>query len=102
MTVAAPTFCEVEAALDNVRNDVNSNKSRYAGAVAQIAAAKNAVAALTTTYSGVAAEINAQVAATPNDTAWKMAKVRLDKIVAEYNALKTKLQSAVDALTAIG
>lgn len=100
--MGTPTFCEVEAALDNVRNDVNNNKSRYTGAVAQILAAKNAVANLATTYAAVATEINAQATALPNDTAWKMAKARLDKIVAEYNALRTKLQAAVDALTAIG
>ena len=94
-------FTLVEAALDNIRGLIINNREAFTQAVARIGAANNAIGNLGTTYAAIVTEINARAAADPTDTGWKVAKARLDKFVAEYQALKAVLQAAVDALAAL-
>ena len=93
-----PTFCEIEEALANVRGDIVNARQLRDRSVQQIGQANASLGNIPTTYGSVISAIDA---AAGTDPAYADLKLRKDKMVAEYVALKAEVQAAVDALDAL-
>lgn len=87
------TYTQIEAALDNVRNDIIAARKRFADGKLSIQQADNALGGIPTTYAQVISAINAGSGA-----AYDVLKARQAEMVAEFQALKGETAAAVAAL----
>jgi len=101
LALAAPTYTVCEAHLDTIAEIITREDGRYARASSDTTAVFNRLNGLPATYAATIAEINAQATALPNDHAWQMAKSRLAKFTADFQALKAKAEAAALAFTLI-
>ena len=79
------TSSEVKSGLDSVSKDIAKNRARLEDCIATAAEVSALLAAIPTTYSEVAAEINAY---TPNGAFESLSKDELARLTSEFNALK--------------
>ena len=94
-------FSGAKVRLANVASDIDSQRQRFASAVASVTACNNVLGNMATTYAEVITAVDAGATANPDDVAWTTAKVEKDRYVADFMALKAEVQAAVDALAAL-
>jgi len=86
----ATTFSSAKVALDEIANRIQSNRQRLAQCQSLASQAESDLTTLGTQYAGVVTDINSAAQAAPSDVALANLKAESDKLVSEYNALKSK------------
>jgi hypothetical protein len=97
----ASTYSERKAALDEIAVRIRANVKRLQDCRAQAATAESDLTAMQTAYTSIVQDINADATANPTDQAYQLQKVEKDKLVAEFNALKTRataIKTAIDGV----
>lgn len=95
----ATTFTTARVALNEIAQRSHQNKQRLQTAKTTIAQADADLAAMQTAYSQIVADIDTASDADPLDTALKNLRAEKDKLVADFQALKTE---AANLKTAVG
>lgn len=98
----ATTYSERKVALDEIAVRIRSNDKRLKDARSQIATAEADLTAMATIYAAIVTDIDASATDNPSDTAYQLQKVEKDKMVSEFNTLKTRstaLKTAFDGVT---
>lgn len=96
----AITFTEAKVLLDEIAQRTTTNSKRIAQAGAQLSAAQGDLAAMQTAYSAQVTEINAQVAANPDDPAWQALGAERTQLQSDFVALKTTVDAKKAAFDA--
>lgn len=95
------TFSEIKQGLDGVTADIVAETARLNQGKSQITLANNNLGALATKYAALVTAVNGLATAEPSNAAATLAKAEKDKLVAEFQALKTTAQAMVTALNGI-
>jgi len=95
------TFTETKATLDDIAARSEANRKRLESAKQLIATAQADLLAMPTAYGAFATQLNTDSAANATDSAWQTAKSEKDQMVADFQALKTRADSMVTAVTGI-
>lgn len=98
----ATTYSARKKALDEIATRIVANAKRLTDARNQAATAEADLTAMTAAYSAIVTDINAAAAASPNDQAFQLQWVEKEKLVAEFNALKTKATAVKVAIDGVG
>lgn len=91
------TFSVKKAALDDIAVRIKSNQSRVTNGLDSLATAVSDLTSLQSQYAAIVSEIDADLAANPDDDAYKVMKSEKDKLVAEFLALKAVATSKSSA-----
>ena len=91
-------YSNVEAALQNVRDDIVNARQRCTSAKGTLTAENSKLGGMPTTYAAAIAAIDAGLAANPTDEAWQVLAARKTILVVEFQALKPVVQAAADAM----
>jgi hypothetical protein len=91
------TFTEAKFALDAIAKRTTSNMSQVKQARDILAGVVTNLEAMQTEYTAIVADINAADGA---DAAWAALKAEKDKLVADFNAVKTAAQAKLTAIDA--
>lgn len=95
----ATTYTSARVALTEIAQRSDANRKRLDQAKATISAADADLGAMPTAYGTIVTDINAAAAAAPGDAALQALKAEKDKLVADFQALKTE---AAALKTAVG
>ena len=91
------TFSVKKAALDDIAVRIKSNQARVTNGLDSLATAVSDLTSLQSQYTAIVSEIDADLAANPDDDAYKVMKSEKDKLVAEFLALKAVATSKSSA-----
>ena len=94
----ALTFTQAKATLDEIAQRSERNRKGLQSGRDTIARHGGDLTQMEADYGAVVTEINQIAAANPGDAAWQAAKAEQDKLVADFNVLKTR---SVAMLTAV-
>jgi hypothetical protein len=97
----ATTFSERKVALDEIAARIRTDAKRMTNARAQVAEAEADLTTMQTAYTALVADINADAAAFPADAVFAAMKGEKDKLVAEFQALKTKATNTKNAMDGV-
>ena len=95
------TYAQLRVISQRVLQQLAQNQDQLDSAVAQFASVEAALTAMGTSYSEWATQVNDLATANPNDEAVVALKADKDRMVAEFNASKTRataLKTAVDGI----
>lgn len=95
----ASTYSQILIATDEIASRINTNRGRIAQARALVNTAVADLGAMEGQYGPVVGDVDALALAEPANTASLVAKANMDKLVAEFVALKT---DATTLQTAMG
>ena len=95
------TYTQSEAAIGSARDDIIKARKRFENGQEQISVANNLLSNMSNTYSQAFQFIVDALATNPDDVALKVLDARKAQIVAEFQALKTETQAAIDVLAAL-
>jgi hypothetical protein len=96
----ASTFSQIKSGLDAISRRIVDNRNKVVQAKTELAGVSTDLVSMGTEYSQLIADIAAALTATPNDVSIQNAKAESDRLVAEFNALKTICTNAQAAITA--
>lgn len=94
----ALTFTQAKATLDEIAQRSERNRKGLQAGRDTIARHGGDLTQMEADYTAAVQDINATAAANPTDETWQAVKREQDKMVADFNALKTK---SVAMLTAV-
>jgi len=92
------TYTATKAALDEIAERTVRNTQRVDQAKALLTQVQTDLSTMVTAYTTIIDELEAEVAAAPGDVAWETAKAEKDKLVADFLALQTEVDSLVTAV----
>lgn len=95
----ATTFANAKTKIDEIASRMATNATRVKTAQTQVDAAVTDLNQMGAAYSQVVQDINAELAADPNNDAWKALKAEKDLLVSEFTTQKTSataLKTAMD------
>lgn len=95
------TFTETKATLDDISSRSESNRKRLEQAKSLIDAATGDLLAMQSAYSGFVSQLNTDAAANTTDEAWINAKAEKDQIVSDFQALKSRADTLVSAVSGL-
>lgn len=95
------TYSEITTALDEIRARIASNRSRLASARATVLQAETDLTAMNAAYSQYVTDLNTMVTANPDDAAVQAAKADKDRLVSDFQALKTKATNIKNAIDGV-
>ena len=93
------TYTEVKTALDEIAERSTQNSKRVAQAKAMLGQAQTDLAAMSTAYGAIVADLNQAATDNPDNPAWQAAKAEKDQLVADFQALKTEVDALVTAVS---
>jgi hypothetical protein len=96
----AATFSQIKSGLDAISRRIVDNRTKVQQAKAMLASAQADLMQMGIDYGSLVTDIGAALTASPNDVAVQNAKAQADRLVAEFNALKTICTNAQNAITA--
>lgn len=97
----ATTYSSATSALDEIRIRIQANRSKLLQAQALAASAESDLIAMQTAYGQIVTDIDTASANAPNDVAYTNLKADKDKLVAEFNTLKTGATNMKTATTGV-
>jgi methyl-accepting chemotaxis protein len=100
MTMAL-TWDQIKNGLDDVSRDIQRQRNTRDTGRTQIESANTKLGEMQAKYAALVMDINAMATAEPGNAAAQHAKADKDKLVAEFQALKTEVQAQVDAIAAL-
>lgn len=83
----ASTYATQKTALTEIAGRIVQNRQRLARCQQEAVTAESDLGAMVTVYGSIVADIDADLAASPGDTALQVLKADKDKLVAEFVAL---------------
>lgn len=86
-----------DRALDQIGVDATEYYYRMDRAVDQISAAFNSLAGMASAWSAAVSFIDAEVAANPGDQEWQALLERKNSLVADFIAMRNKVETVRDA-----
>jgi hypothetical protein len=95
------TYAQLRVISQRVLQELARNQDALDAAVAQFATVESSLTQMGTAYSEWATQVNALATANPSDDALLALKADKDRMVAEFNASKTRatsLKTAVDGI----
>jgi hypothetical protein len=96
----ASTFSQIKTGLDTISARIAADRAKALTAKATLTDVVADLNQLGTDNTQLVSDIDAALTATPNDVALQNAKAEKDRLVAEFNALKTVATNAANAITA--
>ena len=100
MAFLPENFLMAERAMDQISLDATSYFTNMDRGVEQLALAATNLAAMAAAWAAAVDYIDAQALALPGDTGWQALKLRKDKLVADFIAMRTLSQSVRNAAQA--
>ena len=97
----AYSFTQKDAALDEIADAITTQINKMNNAVTAFTEAKDALNALSTTYSDIISEIDTDATNNPSDEAILAQKARKDKYQADFIAQRTRATSLETAVSGI-
>jgi len=91
------TFSEMKYALDEIARKNARAREILANGRTQIVRAQTDLGEMTSDYSGIVSDINQAAVDNPTDTAYTVLKAEKDKLVADFQDLKTYADALVTA-----
>lgn len=95
------TYTETEATLNIIVQRSSGLIQRANNLLPQVQSLQSDIAKMQTDYSGFATQLNTDAANNASDQNWQDAKAKKDKYVAEFVALKARVDAMVTALTGL-
>lgn len=95
------TFAQLQSIKTRIVRDLEGHVNSKDAAIAQFTTIKAALTNMQSQYAGWASEVNAYLAANPNDAAAEALKAEKDIYVAEFAALKTLVTSLETAVAGV-
>lgn len=96
----ASTFSQIKSGLDAISSRIVENRKRVLAARDALVDVSANLTQMGTDYGTFVGDVDAALAASPNDVALQNAKAEKDRLVSEFNALKTIATNATNAITA--
>jgi len=93
------TYTEVKQALDEIAERTVRNQQRTTQATDLLVQVQTDLQTMTTAYTTLISELNAEALANPDDMAWQTAKAEKDRLVADFQAFKTTVDALVTAIS---
>ena len=105
MAFVPDSYLRAEAGMDEILKEVNSYAVRLDDMIAQLnnisSSLSNLTLAAPTGWLDLVNYIDAQASANPLDANWQDLKSRKDKIVSDFQAFRTKVNSTISAMNAV-
>ena len=92
------TFSEIKTNLDAIAETIVAEKGRVDSAKAQLADASTSLAGLPTTYGPTLTAVTDLLAVSPDDAAAQGAAAEKALLIADFQALKASVDTAIAAL----
>lgn len=92
------TFSQKKSALDEISDVIVTTRNNLTSARNQVASASTTLVGLSATYGALITEIGDDAVNNPNDDLTQMVKAEADKLVAEYQILKTHADAVLAAI----
>lgn len=102
MAFTPTNYLTAQRALDQIATDATSFDANATRAVEQIVAAAASLSAMTAQWTPAVQYINAQASANPADLQWQETKARMDKYIADFQAMRARAIAIRDAAQAAG
>jgi hypothetical protein len=96
------TYSDRKVALDEIAERIQANSKRLSQARATVSTAEADLTAMQTAYTSIVQDINTDAAANPADQAYQLQKIEKDKLVSEFQGLKTKATNIKNAIDGVG
>lgn len=97
----ASTFSQIKSGLDDISSKNSKNRSMLSSSRASLLSAQANLAGMTAAYSGLVADINDAATANPTDEAYQLAKSEKDKLVSDFQSLKTYCDALIAAFDGV-
>ena len=95
------TYSEIISALDEIAESNVRNRQLVTGARDRMSRAQTNLAAMPGSYSGLSAEIDDLATNNPSDEAWQDVRRVKDKLVADFQNLKTYVDALLVAFDGV-
>lgn len=96
----ASTFSQIKTGLDAISSRIVANRAKVHSVRANLVDVSADLTQMGTDYGTFVTDVDAALAASPNDVALQNAKAEKDRLVAEFLALQTVATNATNAITA--
>lgn len=97
----ASTYSTRKTALDEIAARIQADGKRLQQARAAVATSVSDLTAMQSLYTEIIGDINTDAAANPSDQAYQLQKVEAEKLVAEFNSLKTQATATLAAIDGV-
>lgn len=97
----ASTFSQIKSGLDEISDRNKRNREHLARARDFIVKAQTDLTTMQTEYSTLVADINQAAIDNPTDQAYQLAKSEKDKLVADFQSLKSYCDSLLASFDAV-
>jgi len=95
------TFSQIKSGLDEIAAKNERNRTIIESSRSSLGVAQTNLSKMLTDYSQLVADINQTAIDNPTDDAYRLAKSEKDKLVADFQALKTYVDSLIVAYDAV-
>ena len=92
------TFANVKRTLDGIAERIQENQYGLKNAKDIVDQTVDDLTQMISNYSDIVTKIDTEAAANPNDPAWQLALSEKDKLVTEFQALKTTAETLKTAM----
>lgn len=97
----ATTYSQRKVALDEIADRIQQAAKRMQQGRASYQTAETDLAAMQTAYSEIVSDINADASANPLDQAHQLQKAEKDKLVADFQSLKSTATAVLAAIDGV-
>lgn len=95
------TFSEMKYGLDEIARKTNRARDFVFAARKELTRAQSDLGAMLADYNGLVAEINAVATNNPEDAIYQHVKLEKDKLVADFQELKTYVDDLITAFDGV-
>ena len=95
------TYSQIKNVLDEIASKNARNRRYIESAKTQLTTAKTNLSAMVSDYSAIVSDINQAAIDNPSDEAYLLAKSEKDKLVADFQNLKTYAEALIVAYESV-
>ena len=95
------TYSEIKAVLDEIAGETSKNQKLTASSRVRLVTAQTNLASMPGKYGSIISDIDQAAIDNPNDDAYQLAKSEKDKLVVDFQALKSYVDNLIAAFDSV-